>query len=144
MIQEWKKLKLRAEDDDDLEIFSECLFEAVIKVDNIKFVNKKKYFVILLDRFVWELAKGKSAELMQVTSLIYFENIYNIDIKIKNRSNLLFLNSLTYQDNNIFIFFNDNSLIRLESDRLSCLLEDVSNPVWPALAPNHKNFKKRN
>ena len=44
--KKWKPLKLRALDDQDLEIFSQCLYEAIIISTEINYNKNKKQFAV--------------------------------------------------------------------------------------------------
>ena len=63
-------LKLRAEDDKDLEILSKCLFEAICLDNETTFLKDKKSFMMSVERFTWELGANKDEEILQVLCLI--------------------------------------------------------------------------
>ena len=66
----YKPIKLRAEDDNDLEILSKCLFEAICFDNEMKFLKEKKIFLFSVERFTWESYEGKDENLLQVLCII--------------------------------------------------------------------------
>ena len=71
----WKPIKLRAQDDKDLQVFSQCLYEAIVLPTEINYNKKKKQFAMALERFTWENAKGKDHLLMQVLSILVINGV---------------------------------------------------------------------
>ena len=131
-------LKLRAIDDNDLSVFSDCIYQSIFLTSEVKFDKKNKLFLLALERFTWEIAEGEDHKLKQVPSVLTITGVEKIE------DNSIFLNNLIYNvlsinnyDNSIFILLNDNKIITLEVHNWSCLLEDVGKPKWPAVTPNH-------
>ena len=65
MENKWKPLKLRAEDDLDLQVFSQCIYQAIVIPSEVNYNAKRKQFAMLLERFTWECAEEKDYLLMQ-------------------------------------------------------------------------------
>ncbi len=140
----WKPLKLKAEDDEDLEIFSECLYESIFSIKEMKFVEIEKSFIMTLERFTWECAFGKDEELRQVLSVVVFQNINAMELNFQNKYRNKFLNlkSIACEKDIIVILFNYENSINLKTSKLECSMEDIGKPIWPALTPGHfKNIK---
>ena len=66
----WTPLKLRALDDRDLLIFTQCLYESIFLPTELNFNKKEKLFAMAIERFTWEIAEGKDYNLMQVLSVL--------------------------------------------------------------------------
>ncbi len=64
--QNWSPVKLKAVDDQDLQVFSQFLFESIVLPSEINFEEKKQRFAMAIERFTWEYAKNESHLLMQV------------------------------------------------------------------------------
>ena len=134
--QKWSPVKLKAVDDQDLQVFSQCLFESIVLPSEINFEENKQRFAMAIERFTWEHAKNDSHLLMQVLSILVinyvekvdFKNIYN-NYKIKN------ILSISNIDNNILIMLNDSEVITLKVKKCFCLLEDIGKPIYPAIIP---------
>ena len=98
----YKPIKLRAEDDNDLEILSKYLFEAICFDNEMKFLKEKKIFLFSVERFTWESYEGKDENLLQVLCIIqihfvdsyFMENILN-----KQSKGLHSLISIAYDKN---------------------------------------------
>ena len=134
----WMPLKLRAVDDHDLQIFSQCLYESIIISSEIHFNKKNKQFAMAVERFTWEHAKDKAHLLMQVLSIIIINSVEEVDMsnlaskyKIKN------ILSISNIDNSILIMLNNDEVINLKVKKWTCLLEDIGKPFLPATVPSY-------
>ena len=134
----YKPIKLRAIDDNDLSVFSDCIYQSILLSSELMYDKKTKIFLLALERFTWEIAEGEDHKLQQVSSILTITGVEKV------LDNSIFFNNLIYNvlsitnyDNNIFILLNDNKIITLETYNWSCLLEDVGKPKWPAVTPSH-------
>ena len=134
----YRPIKLRAIDDNDLSVFSDCIYQSILLSSELMYDKKTKIFLLALERFTWEIAEGKDHKLRQVSSILTITGVEKV------LDNSIFFNNLIYNvlsitnyDNNIFILLNDNKIITLEAYNWSCLLEDVGKPKWPAVTPSH-------
>ena len=84
----WQPLKLRAVDDQDLQIFSQFLYESIIVSSEINYDEKAKQFAMAIERFTWEQAKGKSYLLMQVLAILIINGVEKVDMKNIFNNNL--------------------------------------------------------
>tara|TARA_A100000164_G_C21859149_1_gene749116 strand:+ start:93 stop:530 length:438 start_codon:yes stop_codon:yes gene_type:complete len=134
----WKPLKLRAIDDKDLAIFSDCIYQSILVSSEVKYDIKKKSFAIALERFTWEIAKGKDFNLKQVQSAIIINGVEKVEAKNIFFNNLIYnVLSISNVDNNILILLNDKKSINLEVHNWTCFLEDIGIPKWPPVTPSH-------
>ena len=134
----WKPIKLRAEDDGDLQIFSQCLYEAIVLPSEIKYDKRKKQFAMALERFTWEASEGKDHMLLQVLCILVVNGVMGVEAKKINQINKIKnLLSISNVDNNILILLNDEDIINLNVKKWSCTLEDIGKPISPAITPNH-------
>ena len=134
--QNWKPVKLKAVDDQDLQVFSQFLFEAILLPTEIKFEEKKQRFAMAIERFTWEYAKNKSHKIMQVLSILVINNVEKVDLKnLSNNPKIKNILSISNIDNNILIMLNDNEVITLKVKKCFCLLEDIGKPIYPAIIP---------
>ena len=132
----WKPIKLKAVDDQDLQIFSQFLFESIVVPSEINFDEKKQQFAMAVERFTWEHAKEESHLLMQVLSILIINYVEIVDLKnIFNNSKIINILSISNIDNNILIMLNDNEVITLKVKKCFCLLEDIGKPIYPAIIP---------
>ncbi len=136
--QNWTPIKLKAVDDQDLQIFSQFLYESIVIPSEIKFEEKNQRFAMAIERFTWEHAKNESHLLMQVLSILVINYVEKAELKnifynykIKN------ILSISNIDNNILIMLNDGEVITLKVKKCFCLLEDIGKPIYPAIIPAH-------
>ena len=135
---DWRPLKLRAVDDRDLLIFSECIYDAIFLPSELHYDHKTKQFAMAIERFTWESADGKDYNLMQVLSILLVNGVEKVETKdyLKNNTinNLI---SISNVDNNILILLNDDQVLNLKVIEWSCILRDVGKPWFPAITPTH-------
>ena len=132
----WKPVKLKAVDDQDLQVFSQFLFESIVLPSEINFEEKKQQFAMAIERFTWEHAKNESHSLMQVLSILVINYVEKVDLKkISNNYKIKNILSISNIDNNILIMLNDNEVITLKVKKCFCLLEDIGKPIYPAIIP---------
>ena len=133
--QNWKPVKLKAVDDQDLQVFSQFLFESIVLPSEIKFEEKKQRFAMAIERFTWEHAKNESHLLMQVLSILVINYVEKIDLKNMFNYKIKNILSISNIDNNILIMLNDDEIITLKVKKCFCLLEDIGKPIYPAIIP---------
>ena len=134
--QNWTPIKLKAVDDQDLQIFSQFLYESIVLPSEIKYEKKNQRFAIAIERFTWEHAKNESHLLMQVLSILVINYVENVDFKnVYNNHKIKNILSISNIDNNILIMLNDNEVITLKVKKCFCLLEDIGKPIYPAIIP---------
>ena len=134
--QNWSPVKLKAVDDQDLQIFSQCLFESIVLTSEINFEENKQRFAMAIERFTWEHAKNESHLLMQVLSVLVINYVEKVDLQnIYNNYKIKNILSISNIDNNILIMLNDNEVITLKVKKCFCLLEDIGKPIYPAIIP---------
>ena len=134
--QGWKPIKLKAVDDQDLQVFSQFLYESIVLPSEINYDVESQQFAIAVERFTWEHAGEEKHLLMQVLSILVINNIEEIDLKkIMNSRKIKNILSISNIDNNILIMLNDGEIITLKVKRCYCLLEDIGKPFYPAIIP---------
>ena len=132
----WKPIKLKAVDDQDLQIFSQFLFESIVVPSEINFDKKNQQFAMAVERFTWEHAKEESHLLMQVLSILIINYVEKVNLKnLFNSFKIKNILSISNIDNNILIMLNDDEVITLKVKKCFCLLEDIGKPVNPAIIP---------
>ena len=79
--QNWTPIRLKAIDDQDLQIFSQFLYESIVLPSEIKFEEKNQQFAMAIERFTWEHAKNESHLLMQVLSILVINYVEKAELK---------------------------------------------------------------
>ncbi len=134
--QNWKPIKLKAVDDQDLQVFSQFLYESIVLPSEINFEEKNQRFAMAIERFTWEHAKDEGHLLMQVLSILVINYVEKVDLRnVSNRNTIKNILSISNIDNNILIMLNDDEIITLKVKKCFCLLEDIGKPIYPAITP---------
>tara|TARA_B100000886_G_scaffold331858_1_gene283859 strand:- start:373 stop:792 length:420 start_codon:yes stop_codon:yes gene_type:complete len=133
---DWERIKLKAIDDKDLQVFSQFLYEAIVIPSEIVFDLKKQQFAMAVERFTWEHSVKDKHLLMQVLSILVINNVEKINSKnVFKSSSIKNILSISNVDNNILIMLNDDEVITLKVKKCYCLLEDIGKPFHPAVIP---------
>lgn len=141
------QLKLIALDQQDLEIVSAHVQDAVLKISDISFLAAEKRLVIAINRFVWENKSSffkKNNERRR--SVLHFEGIRAVKssgIQQSKGDEVLSLLSLRFEPGAelpagiIELTFSGGAAIRLEADYIEARLADIGG-AWEAIArPRH-------
>ena len=134
--QNWSPIKIKAVDDQDLQVFSQFLYESIVLPSEINFEEKNQRFAMAIERFTWEHARDESHLLMQVLSILVINYVEKVDLKnIYNNYKIKNILSVSNIDNNILIMLNNNEVITLKVKKCFCLLEDIGKQIYPAIIP---------
>ena len=142
-------LKLNATSEEDLRVISAHLQDSITQVKNIAHLKKNRIFLIQFNRFVWEdVEKGVFRKNKRVLSVLKFENVINVYSKNLNQKNIdRFLDFLAIETNflsdknyEIKLNFAGNILIKLNSEVIECVLEDISDKGETKNKPKHDPF----
>ncbi len=142
-----KKLKLRAEDEEDLSIVAACLQDALIAVGDIKYLPDDQRFVLVANRFCWEAMPCDHDSVAspddcfeRVHSGLRFENVTAVrqrGIDKLDAGQLLELLTIQFEDEALVLVFAGDAAIRLETSQPLCFIEDLDEP-WPTKwRPSH-------
>jgi len=147
MINNNINLKLQANDEKDLKIFSAYLQDAVIVTQDIKFLERNKTFLCIFNRFMWEDAEhGVFRDNRRIRSALVFKNILKVksrNISAKNKTRILeFLaletNKLKNENYNLKLIFSGGGVISMETEFIDSTLEDFSESWITKYKPKHK------
>ena len=122
--------KIISQSPEDLKIISACCFEGIVKIKDIKFLEKNKIFLLSINRQMKEQESNNS----KINSIIRFEYIQSSKSKNINQINqneeLKLISIDTFKKNNIFeiiLLFLDNKIITLSAEIIEVTLEDQKN-----------------
>ena len=141
ILKKYSPLKLRAEDDNDLEVLSECLFESIFIKTEMSFLEKDKIFFMSIDRFTWEISGLSPENLLQVQCILQVDNVNSIyaDGLFDKNDSLYSLISIVYSDNYLTFSFDKGAILTLETKQLRVFMEDIGKPMLPATVPLRKS-----
>ena len=137
-------LKLRAVDEEDLEIISACLQDAVIAVGDMRHSPEKKRFHLAGSRFRWENCEESKADCdcyERVSCGVTFEKVRAVKTRgldLGDRERMLDLLAIQVDDGAVDLLFAGGPVVRLEVERLLCHMRDMGEP-WPTQwRPHHR------
>ena len=151
------RLKLRAEDSDDLKDIAACLQDALIPLSDIHYVDAERRLIMVANRFRWEncpdLPEAPAADAEgidcsnyeRVNCGILFDNVTVVrrrGLDQRDRGRILELLTMNVEtgDNGrmaVTMLFAGGAAIRLEGDSIKCRISDIGEP-WPTqFRPNH-------
>jgi hypothetical protein len=151
-----EKLKLRAEDEEDIQVLSACLQDALVAVGDMKFLKEERRFVLVANRFCWEdesadtfpaIEDGETDDdsvHQRVHCGLRFENVTGVKVRgvdPRDAGRILELLAVTLEGEaghpEVRLIFSGDAEILLKTERLLCLLEDLDEH-WPtAFRPKH-------
>jgi hypothetical protein len=148
-----KRLKLRAEDEEDLKTISAILQDALVTVGDMAYLPEERRFVLVANRFRWEaepdlLTEDPEGEecppcavFERVLTGLCFEEVAAVRVKNIDRARrgqILELLHLGWEPGCLTLTFAGGGAIRLQTRRISFRLDDMCEP-WPTLSrPHHE------
>lgn len=144
-------LKLLALDEDDLQIMSAHLQDAVLRVGDIAYLPSEKRFAMIVNRFDWEGASGvnsgRKKDFQRRRSAMRFDRVLaaqlqGIDLKAKN--SVLELLAIQFEEAEkpegyVMLHFAGGGAIRLHVECIEAEMKDMG-PVWKTkLKPEHED-----
>ena len=140
---DFKKLKLKFLDKDEVKIFSTLCQDGIFSIDEILFNQSDKILLATFSRFCWEFVekKTKNGTFYRVVSGIRICNINKINYINKDSidsSNFINLLSVDYHENKFTLNFSSDFTIKIAVDKIEIFLDDLDMP-WPTVKkPIHK------
>lgn len=148
-----EKLRLRAEDIEDLTILSAYLQDAITMMGDIVYQSKSRRFVMMLNRYVWENRCPETGQVLpnmgipcsRIRTGLYFDDVLgissqNISTTLKDHPLELLAIEAWQRDDKTFhtdFIFSGKGVIRLECEMISVHMEDIGE-AWPAKChPKH-------
>jgi hypothetical protein len=123
-------LKLRAEDDEDLAVFSACLQDALAPVGDMAWLREERRFVLVVNRFRWEC---KDVPCERTLAGVCFEDVDNVQVKgfsAVQRERILELLAMHRDGTAIVLEFASGARLRLDAKSIRAVIEDLGEP-WP-------------
>ena len=140
---DFKKLKLKFLDKDEIKIFSTLCQDGIFSIDEIIYNKSEKILIATFSRFCWEIVgkKIKDETFYRVVSGIRICNVNKITYTNKhkiNSSKFINLLSVDNNKNKITLNFSLDVTIKLFIDKIEIYLDDLDMP-WPTgKKPMHK------
>jgi hypothetical protein len=139
------RLKLKALDAEDLQVISAALQDSLVTVRDIAWIPAEMRFVLVANRFRWEVAPDAGGAWSRCHSVLGFAEVAAVrhaDMPLSEPDRilgLLAIESEAVEGGGVIVRlrFADGRMVRLEAPRLLCHIEDVGEP-WPTrFRPDH-------
>jgi len=136
-------LKFVVLDEEDLEVVSAHVQDAVVKASDILWRPQQKRMVLPLHRFDWEAAQSAAAEYRRRAAALRFERVLSCKSrKVDGKDAVLNLLAVEFAETDapagvVTLTFSGGAAVRLEVECLEAELADLG-PTWTAAAcPAH-------
>lgn len=141
-------LKLVALDEEDLQVLSAHLQDAVLKVSELQYLAQEKRFVLTLNRFVWETAKPKlfrKPQYQRRKATLHFNRVSAVQangIDRQKSDEVLSLLSIRFVPGEapagtIELIFSANAALRLSAECIEAQLTDLGAAWETQSLPRH-------
>ena len=139
------QLKLVVLDEEDLEIVSTHLQDAVVKVADVLWRPQENRLVVALNRFDWESAQADKPEYRRRRSALRFERVMScksLNVSPAGKDDVLNLLAVEFSETDepsgvVTLTFSGGAALRLEVECLEAELADLG-PTWTTAAcPAH-------
>lgn len=140
-------LRLKAADDDDLEVFATVLQDAPMPLSEVTHLRGERRFAALFRRFCYERERERAAAggLMQVDCALVFEHVSDAaarDVGGLGEGGSAELLTILSEKRagsgvSVTLVFHDGGHIRLEADRVEGRLADIGEPRAADRRPRH-------
>lgn len=140
------ELKILAMDEEDLQILSAHLQDAVVRVADMGLARADRRFAALLNRFAWEDIQGAKAKAIRKRTALRFDHVKDVratGINLKARDGVLELLSIRFEPVNnpggeIHLEFAGGGTVILEVECVEARLHDLG-AAWAASGvPAHR------
>lgn len=148
--QDLDKLKFVVLDDEDLEVVSAHLQDAVVKVADVMWRPNEKRLIVALNRFDWEGAQLADPQYRRRRSALRFERVQACKCRSLDpagKDAVLNLLAVEFAETDspsgvVSLIFSGGAVLRLEVECLEAELVDLG-PVWTAAkCPQHAEADK--
>ncbi len=142
-------LKLAAMDEDDLQVISAHMQDAVLKVSDLDYRPAEKRFILACNRFVWDQQPDRSRgreHYERRRSVLHFDHVHNVrllNIDRNRQDDVLSLLAINFETGDapsgtVELIFAAGKSVRLAVEVIEMRLADLG-PVWETShKPDHK------
>ncbi len=135
------QLKFVVLDEEDLEVVSTHLQDAVVKVSDVLWRPQQKRVVVALNRFDWEGAQSDTPEYRRRRSALRFERVLSCkcrDVNPTGKDDVLNLLAVEFAETEapsgvVTLTFSGGATVRLDVECLEAELADLG-PTWTTAA----------
>lgn len=140
------RLVLGAVDQEDLEVLSAQVQDAIVAIGHMTWERKRRRFALLLNRYVWEdqPARGRGRRVQAGLHFDGVRKVRTLNLGDKPRDSLLNLLAVNFEPagdgdpgGTVILTFSGGAAVKLDVECLDAHLRDIGKP-WKARArPSH-------
>ena len=142
------RLRLRAEDEADLQVLAACLQDALVPLADMIWLRDQCRFAMVVNRFMWEVPPervedeaGAPREVYSRThGILSIRKVRAVQLRgidQRDRDRILELLTIRPEADCLYLEFAGGGCMRVTVDAIDCALEDVGAP-WPTgWRPSH-------
>jgi hypothetical protein len=135
------RLRLRAEDEEDLAVLSAIMQDALVAVGDMVWLREERRFVLVANRFRRELPEDRCRRKFERQLCgVRMDGVRGVrrrGFHLREEDRLLVLLALRWRPRALFLDFAGGSSVQLEVERILCHLDDLGEP-WPTRwRPSH-------
>lgn len=141
-------LRLRALDEDDLQVIAACLQDALIPLREMAYMAEDELFLASFDRFQWERLTGQEAasDLTVCQSILKIDHVEAVQYRGLDgdlggvKFELLTIKVETFGETGLHLtlVFAGGAALRLQVRQLAVALEDFGEPRSANVVPKHE------
>lgn len=144
-------LKLLALDEEDLQVVSSQLQDAVVRVSDMTYLPSQKRFAAIVNRFDWASAKSGGDSYRRRRTALRFDRVLSAkhkDLRPKDKDRVLSLLAIAFDENeapggHVVLFFSGDVTVQLEVECIEAELRDLGE-VWQTRnKPEHPSEDER-
>lgn len=149
-----ERLRLRAEDVEDLTVLSTILQDALVPVGDIAYLPEQRRLALVVNRFCWECCpdeaamRGDPLQQRVLTAFVidHVTGVKSQGIDRRHRDHLLEVLAVQRASDAggdgpgsaIDILFSDDQALRVTVERIGAKLEDLDEPYPTSFRPKHR------
>jgi len=136
------RLRLRAEDGEDLTVLSTCLQDALVAVRDIAYLPGERRLILVANRFRWEGDRGQGERVLCGFAIDHVRAVRQQGIDRTKPGTLLSILAVRLVGGSpsggaVEILFSSDATLRVEVDRLLAHVEDIREPYPTSWRPHH-------
>lgn len=130
-------LKLLALDEEDLQVVSSQLQDAVVRVGDMTYLPSQKRFAAVLNRFDWQSADGDGERYRRLRTALRFDRVLGArhkDLNPDNKDRVLSLLAIAFEPGEapggkVILFFSGDVTVQLNVECIEAEMRDLG-PAW--------------
>ncbi|MEM7192396.1 MAG: DUF2948 family protein [Pseudomonadota bacterium] len=138
-------LKLLALDEEDLQIVSSQLQDAVVRVGDMTFLPQQRRFAAVVNRFDWQSARGEDERYRRLRTALRFDRVLGArhkDLAPENKDRVLSLLAIAFEEGEapsgkVVLYFSGDVTLELTVECIEAEMRDLGQSWRTRNRPEH-------